>query len=124
MTLDETIKYVEEEADEYERRVEVKDYTTYDLVRANHNRRLAEWLKELKQLREQTRWIPVSERSPEKSGNYWCTFGGTNLTGSDHYTTESDAKELFIGLEEYAGWRSKNVVAWMPLPQGYREADE
>ena len=64
-------------------------------------------------------WIPVSERSPEKSGDYWCTFGGTNLTGSDFYTTESDAKEIFDEPEEYAGWRSQNVIAWMPLPKRY-----
>ncbi len=62
------------------------------------------------------RWIPVSERLPEKSGYYWCTFGGTNLTGRDYYTTKSDAEKLFDEPEEYTGWRSQNVVAWMPLP--------
>ena len=73
---------------------------------------------------EELRWVPVSERLPEKSGNYWCIFGGTNLTGSDYYTTESDAKEIFNEPEEYVGWRSQNVIAWMPSPQPYGEVEE
>lgn len=68
---------------------------------------------------EQTTWIPCDKKLPEKSGDYWCTFGGTNLTGSDYYTTESDAKKLFDDPEEYAGWRSQNVIAWLPLPKPY-----
>ena len=69
-------------------------------------------------------WISVSERLPKKSGNYWCTFGGTNLTGSDYYTTESDAKKIFDVPEEYVGWRSRNVIAWMPLPEPYKEVKD
>lgn len=74
-----------------------------------------------KTLEQVPRWIPVSEKLPEKSGNYWCTFGGTNLTGSDYYTTKSDAKEMFDEPEEYIGWRSQNVIAWMPLPKHYEQ---
>lgn len=70
--------------------------------------------------RAKCEWIPVSERLPEKSGKYWCTFGVTNLTGSDYYTTESDAKKLFDDSEEYIGWQSQNVIAWMPLPKPYK----
>ena len=128
MTLDEAIKYVEEVAEDKERNAG----WFYDKESASYKRKcikcverqLAEWLKELKQLREQTRWISISESLPEKSGNYWCTFGGTNLTGSDYYTTESDAKKLFDDPEECIGWRSQNVVAWMPIPQPYKAESE
>lgn len=69
---------------------------------------------------EQTTWIPCNEKLPDKSGNYWCTFGGTNLTGRDYYTTASDAKETFDDVaEKYVGWQSQNVVAWMPQPKPY-----
>jgi hypothetical protein len=68
-------------------------------------------------------WILVSERLPEKSGKYWCTFGGTNLTGIEYYTSESDAKENFDKPGEHVGWQSQNVIAWMPLPKPYEPQD-
>ena len=83
-----------------------------------------EWLRMAIQALEQTKWIPASERLPEKSGDYWCTFGGTNLTGSDHYLTESDAKKIFDDPEEYIGWESQNVIAWMSQPKPYKAENE
>ncbi len=119
MTLDEAIKIYASNA-EYER-------THGNLQGCLDFRQLAEWLKDYKRLIEQepqTGWIPVSERLPKKSGDYWCTFGGTNLTGSDYYTTESDAKKIFDDPEEYTGWRAQNVIAWMPLPEPYKAESE
>lgn len=146
MTLDEAIKHAEEVAEEQKKLYRLcpasesgifhcdgaDDCKTLEngknkgcLKCAEEHRQLAEWLKELKQLREQqTEWIPVTKRQPKKSGNYWCTFGGTNLTGKDYYTTESDAKEIFAEPEEYTGWHSHNVVAWMPLPESYKIESE
>jgi hypothetical protein len=72
---------------------------------------------------QESKWIPVSKRLPKKSGEYWCTFGGTNLAGSDYYTTESDAKKIFDEPEEYVGWRSQNVVAWMPKPEPFKMSE-
>lgn len=69
-------------------------------------------------------WIPCSKGLPKKSGKYWCTFGGTNLTGEDYYTTESDAKEIFEDPEEWIGWQSHNVIAWMSLPESYKAESE
>lgn len=116
MTLDETIKYVEKEADEHERRVEAKAYTTYDLTCANRNRRLADWLKELKQLREQTRWTPVSERLPKKKMN--CLV--TDSLGKVHKVT------FYHALDGRGSYFSGCYVvrAWMPLPEPYREDGE
>ena len=83
---------------------------------------LPEWyaLDKAIEVIEQTTWIPCNEKLPKKSSNYWCTFGGTNLTGNDYYTTESDAKEIFDEPEEYIGWESQNVIAWMPLPEPFK----
>ena len=64
---------------------------------------------------QEPRWIPVSERLPEKSGKYLCTHGGTYLIGTDFYETQSDA--IKDGFDDF-GWTSQNVIAWMPLPVG------
>ncbi len=41
---------------------------------AAEHRQLAEWLKELKQLKEQKRWISVSERLPNRFEFVDCTL--------------------------------------------------
>lgn len=69
-------------------------------------------------------WIPCSERPPKESGKYLVTFGGTHLIGIDFYSTEEDARRDFEEPEEYIGWRSHNVLAWMPLPERYEESEE
>ena len=72
MTIDEAIKHAEEVADKKEREKQKWDKwlehdNDYRAIAekmscescAVEHRQLAEWLKELKQLREQTRWISV-----------------------------------------------------------------
>jgi hypothetical protein len=86
---------------------------------------------------EQTTWIPVRERLPEICeedchGN--ITFSKTVLTtqiygdgyvhvGIDKYTTNNGGGWLmevpFDNPEECC-----EVIAWMPLPQAYREVEE
>ena len=91
------------------------NFTCYDSVT------LDEVASHIKAISLEDSWVPVSKGLPKKSGNYWCTFGGTGLTGSDYYTTESDAKEIFgDAAEEYVGWKSQNVIAWMPSPKPYK----
>ena len=124
MTLEEAIKHAEEVAEKNE----WFDKNCLESMQcrecAKEYRQLAEWLKELKQLREQTEWTPVTKKQPDKSGYYWCTFGGTNTTGRDYYWTKSDAKKYFDDPEKYVGWRSQNVIAWMSLPKPYKESEE
>ena len=69
-------------------------------------------------------WIPCSEMEPKESGYYLCTHGGSGFVGLDYYTTQEQAEELFadpedeyLDLEEYIGWTSKNVIAWMHRPE-------
>lgn len=109
MTVEELRDYVEEQ-----RSLNMIPYHVY-----------SELIDGIDTLEQVPRWIPVTKRQPKKSGKYWCTFGGTNLTGSDYYTTESDAKEIFDDAAgEYTGWQSQNVIAWMPLPESYRAESE
>ena len=144
MTIDETIKYAEEVAEENQRVVDtsvVFDDVTIDELycddtevieehlanyqrRAEEYRQFAEWLKELKQLREQTRWIPVSKRLPEKRGRYLAYIVGKYDTDYQYIMTceyfESDLWCWFPDDE----CASDNVVAWMPLPEPYKAESE
>lgn len=127
MTLDEAIKHAEEvaESQEYEgKKLEESgekyhdEYENYCASQrfecAEEHRQLAEWLKELKQLREQTRWIPVSERLPEKyTYTLWCSLGGG--VQSDYFNGE-----VWEDAEKYG----YNVLAWMPLPEPYKVESE
>ena len=84
-------------------------------------------IRKLPSVQPEPQWIPCSEMEPKKSGRYLCTHSGTGIVSPDYYTTQEQAEELFadpedeyLDLEEYIGWTSKNVIAWMPLPKPYR----
>lgn len=69
----------------------------------------ARYGKLLKQLREQTRWIPVSERLPQKDDLYLICFDDG----------EYELDYFCIDTFSYSG-----VVAWMPLPKPYKAESE
>ena len=62
---------------------------------------------------EKRRWIPVTERLPEKGGLYFVTK--ENDYGS------CVATEWFYQNNWSTGWK---VLAWMPLPKPYKEGAE
>lgn len=127
MTLDEAIKHAEEVAEENEGLCEqihpALQWKNYGKCASEH-RQLANWLKELKLLREQTRWIPVSERLPKIAGVYRvtryypnnvmnptylvdaCFFDGSNTWHNDNRINHDRA---------YAD----NVIAWQEDPEPY-----
>ena len=85
--------------------------------------------------RPRGRWIPVTERLPEENGMYLVTM-----------TEKAKAEELGFDLDEIEvskmrynsnGWQlprhipswinevvKDEVIAWMPLPEPYREVSE
>lgn len=69
--------------------------------------------KELAELRQQNRWIPVSEGLPE-DGTYICTFDG-ELYGIDEPFTG------MCGIENGVWDDSDCVIAWRPLTEPYKE---
>lgn len=69
----------------------------------NEMRDLVEFLSKL------PRWIPVSERLPDKNGRYLVTVKQGYIT----FGTWVDVAE---------NWAQ--VTAWMPLPQPYKEREE
>ena len=63
------------------------------------------------------RWIPVTEKLPEDDGYYFVTFQRNLLTRTEQYTSISEFRE--DSWTEFG-----HVVAWMPLPEPYRESEE
>ena len=59
------------------------------------------------------RWIPVTERLPEKTGHYLCSFKKPNRIDN-----------IFVDLAYWTGSRwygylANEINAWMPLPDRY-----
>lgn len=69
----------------------------------------------IKALEQEPRWIPVEERLPEEQGLYLVT-----IKSGDKYYIDTD---LYNTLYK-KGFRTPNVIAWMPLPQPYSEVTE
>ena len=132
MTLDEAIKRAEEVAKEKDKEAYMWEYdydgNVPDTIAeckkcAAEHRQFAEWLKELKELREQTRLIPVSERMPEFTIE--SSIVGKQFTED---VLVYDGAEFRVGYLvkdiglDYDYWvvYGMNIfepIAWMPLPE-------
>ena len=67
------------------------------------------------------RWIPVTERLPEKIGNYLvtCLDGGRQIDLGHWYIDE--CREGFWSCD----WcDADSVIAWMSLPSPYKEGEQ
>ena len=108
--------------DSFEKTKRVKAVTLEECKDAEKQRQLAEWLKELRQLREQTRWIPVSERLPEENKTVIAStkYG---VYPEAKYTKEYGWEWAYEAGADY--WRDlEDVTAWMPLPERYKIESE
>lgn len=121
MTIDEAIKHEEKFADSHDRIKQIKAVTLEECIRAAEHRQLAEWLKELKQLREQTRWIPVSENLPKEGGDYLVTLC-FDICGKG--TVREVMKNFFCTLSKKWLYEDEDVIAWQPLPKSYEAESE
>lgn len=91
------------------------------------------YVEQLPSAQPEQRWVPCSERLPNKFGEMIVTFvpaAGTLWTRViiAHYTNLMGiAKPCFwignVGKNDFANITSQ-VVAWMPLPEPYREVEE
>lgn len=135
MTLDEAIKRAREIA------LEMKREATYNFPSlrgyyqrcgdcAEEHEQLADWLEELKQLREESKWIPVvmrestSEEREELKVEMMCDFP---LPGDEQEILISSNGRVFIdtccwdGYDTWLGGSGAwtDVDAWRPLPKAY-----
>ena len=100
---------------------------------AKEHRQLAEWLKELKQLRQQASWIPIvyREATQEEKDDYFARngeelcymvesempeHGQEVLVSSGGYVSEDIFDEDYYSFENH---EIIDVDAWMPLPKAY-----
>lgn len=74
-------------------------------------------------------WIPVTERLPDKAGNYLVTselnyYHGGCWDTNDDGTTHSMAIAYYDGTDKIGRknyWNHGYVKAWQPLPEIYRD---
>lgn len=69
---------------------------------------------------EQTTWIPVSERLPEIQDCYLVTTKWKGSYSGDVYIETNMA----VYRERPKEWDCVDVIAWMPLPEPYKEDAE
>ena len=107
MTIDEAILHCEEKSEQCNEC-------------GRDHAQLAEWLRELKQLREQQLtggWIPVSETPPAMEDGGWAAFIIPNYFSESTYKIVA---RYFVehGINHEDEWTDKRVVTathWMPL---------
>ena len=81
------------------------------------------------ELLEKTRWIPVSERLPEKNMACLVAVGKFNLTPTATYSDLMgiiDHRIFYQGNVGYDDFEdiTEYVKAWMPLPEPYKAESE
>lgn len=103
MTLEEAIAYAKEMSE--------NQYVCEECQK--EHRQLADWLEELKSLREKSKWIPCSERLPENAMNVIAQFSDGTVTELRYA-----GNGIFEGIYEYS---TRVIIAWMPLPEPYKE---
>lgn len=77
---------------------------------------------------EESRWIPCSERLPEEpkenpvfDGKYLEVYLVTTKYGSNEQDKVYPFRAFWNGINFTDGWRILDVIAWMPLPEPYKE---
>jgi len=99
----------------YYRQGSHKDDLKKIIEERNECLQLADWLEELKARREADRWIPVSERLPDKDEYYLVVVNsGQPLQLISFY--EAKYKRFNVGIFD-------KVTHWRPIPE-YKESED
>ena len=75
---------------------------------------------------EPPRWIPVTERLPQKYGKYLVSVDFDSYVGTEPlWYGRINGKDVFYDSDsEYGDIQWDGVIAWMPLPTPYKGGEE
>ena len=100
-----------------------------ETLRANYPDACFEQLREavdkaIKALEEQE-WIPCKERLSEKEVDVLCCRDNKTMTIM-HFNPVLTTRypKGFSVVKDAFSWRQDNVIAWMPLPEPYKEGEQ
>ena len=82
------------------------------------------WIKTIEEQPRVGEWIPCSERLPEAEGEYLCSLYYA-IPPYNLFHPENDIYIHTISIQKFDGTSFKSsVIAWMPLPEPYKENEE
>ena len=129
MTLEEAINHAREVAEknrkcQEENTIILSNRWISSMCCAEEHEQLAEWLEELKRLREKSKWIPCSERLPEDESYILVSFENSTMPDIARYEENDEGGTFYPGDDEksYSSY-GFFINAWMPLPKPYREVE-
>ena len=121
MTLEEAINHAREVAEKNrkcheENTIILSNRWISSMCCAEEHEQLAEWLEELKKLREKAKWIPCSERLPEDNTDVIVCFYSGIVTEMRYW-----GNGIFQGTFKRT---AETIAAWIPLPEPYKEGED
>ena len=87
-------------------------------IRSIHNGSYAQEIDMAIEALEQPRWIPVSEKNPETTGEYLTTIKWRDDKNGYNYAVVK--RDYFADVET---WNDSFVIAWQSIPQPYKESE-
>lgn len=85
--------------------------------------KVAKLSEEIEKAQEKTRWIPVTERLPESGSMVLVSLEGISIPDIAECGGTSQEGIKFRPVDNDFAY-AKGIVAWMPLPEPYREKEE
>lgn len=147
-TLEEAIAHCKEKAEKLRNKAKQWEICGFDksgekrdecIKCADEHEQLAVWLEELKNLRTQKRpqgeWIPVSEKLPKYNKTVLISvkqIGKEARVFTAQRRKRFKTPDIFECCTDNDGWwdfrisawDDHEVLAWMPLPEPYKEGDK